>query len=86
MVSTVARARVTEAVVVRAVMLGHAVSRNIVSLGWWCGVLSCGVGGCRVGICCVEGSSVGGCHVEGCRASVNSVKAIVPGVWCWGWL
>ena len=48
MVSAVARARVTEAVVVRAVMLGYVVSRNIVSLGWWCGVLSCGVGGCRV--------------------------------------
>ena len=41
MVSAVARARVMEDMVVRAVMLGHAVSRNIVSLGRWCGVLSC---------------------------------------------
>ena len=41
MVSTVARARVTGAVVIRAVMLGHAVSRDVVLLGRWCGVLSC---------------------------------------------
>ena len=40
MVSAMARARVTGDVVVRAVMLGHAMSRNIVFLERWCGVLS----------------------------------------------
>ena len=41
MVSAVARARVTGAVVVRAVMLEHHLSKNIVFLGRWRGVLSC---------------------------------------------